>query len=200
MNALRKLPLLLASASPRRRELLALLLDDFELTSADLDERQRAGEEPEAYVQRMAREKAQAVHQPGRLVLAADTVVVLDSECLGKPASAREAAGMLERLSGRAHEVFSAVALLDAEGRLSAAISRTRVEFDAFPAAWVAHYVASGEPMDKAGAYGIQGEAGMWVKSIAGSYSGVVGLPLRETAQLLASAGLLAWQRAGAAG
>ena len=187
--------LILASSSPRRRELLSLLLDSFKVIPADIDESRQPSETPQRYVQRMAEEKAAAVVErlsepmSNTAVLAADTAVVLDDECLGKPCDAAEAANMLRRLSGRVHEVLSSVALMNHKGLLGSAISTTRVWFDVLPSDWIGRYVSSGEPMDKAGAYGIQGAAAAWVHRIEGSYSGVVGLPLFETAALLRKSG-----------
>lgn len=183
--------LILASASPRRHELLTLFRLPFDIVPAQIDEAIHSGESAPDYVARMARQKALAVGgEAGGFVLGADTVVVLDGECLGKPADEHEAGAMLKRLSGRAHRVLSAVALA-ADGRIhDHHTSATLVEFDDLPPWWIDGYIRSGEPFDKAGAYGIQGAAGIWVKSIAGSYSSVVGLPLNATARLLAAAGL----------
>ncbi|RFF28428.1 MULTISPECIES: nucleoside triphosphate pyrophosphatase [unclassified Wenzhouxiangella] len=184
--------LILASASPRRRELLSLFEIDFDVQPADIDETVREGEPPENYVRRMSREKAMAIH--GQVddcfVLGSDTAVVLDDECLGKPGDDEQAREMLERLSGREHRVLSAVALAATDGGIDERLSVTRVEFAQLPAAWIDRYVASGEPHDKAGAYGIQGAAGIWVRSLSGSYTGVVGLPLFETGELLREARL----------
>ena len=185
--------LILASASPRRRELLATLVETFEVIPADIDETPGEDETPENYVQRMAAGKARWV-ATGRddWVLGSDTTVVLDGRALGKPADADQARAMLASLSGREHQVLSAVALARG-GTLNTALSRTRVRFAELPAAWVEAVIADGEPMDKAGAYGIQGRAGMWVEHLSGSYTGVVGLPLFETAGLLRAAGLLSY-------
>lgn len=184
--------LVLASASPRRRELLSLFGLDFEVEPADIDETVRAGEVPEDYVRRVAREKALAIHarSDGRFVLGSDTAVVVEGECLGKPVDDEEAREMLERLSGSEHCVLSAVALAAPDGRVAERLSVTRVEFARAPSDWIERYIASGEPHDKAGAYGIQGAAGIWVRSLSGSYTGVVGLPLFETGELLREAGL----------
>lgn len=184
--------LVLASASPRRRELLAVLAPDFEVRPADLDESVGPGETPTGYVQRMAVEKAAAIAaaRPDAFVLGADTTVVVDQECLGKPRDADDARGMLAALSGRWHEVYSAVALARPGCAPEPALSVTRVAFDRLSTGWIDRYVESGEPMDKAGAYAIQGRAAQWVRRIEGSYSGVMGLPLFETAELLRWAGL----------
>lgn len=185
--------LILASASPRRRELLSLFDIDFDVRPADIDETVGEGEVPADYVRRMAREKALAMHvrSDGCFVLGSDTAVVLDGEILGKPVDNNEASHMLEALSGREHEVLSAVALVAPDGRIDEHQSVTRVEFADLPGAWIGRYIDSGEPHDKAGAYGIQGAAGVWVRRLSGSYSGVVGLPLFETGELLREAGLI---------
>lgn len=184
--------LILASASPRRRELLSLFDLDFDVEPAHIDESVLDGENPDAYVLRVAREKAQAIHdrRPGYYVLGSDTAVVLDGASLGKPGDDEVARDMLRRLSGREHRVLSGVALVAPDGRVDERLSVTRVEFAELPADWIDRYVASGEPHDKAGAYGIQGAAGIWVRSISGSYSAVVGLPLFESGVLLRAAGL----------
>lgn len=186
-------PLVLASASPRRRELLAILTGAFSVEPADLDESLLDGEAPGAYVERIAREKAEAIaaRRADRFVLGADTSVVLDGVCLGKPGDSDEARRMLNALSGRRHEVYSAVSLIGPEVRPRSALSVTEVEFDMLPSAWVDRYIDSGEPMDKAGAYAVQGRAAAWVKELQGSYSGVVGLPLYETGKLLREARLI---------
>lgn len=185
--------LILASASPRRRELLSLFELDFDVEPAHIDESPAANEAPEAHVRRLAREKALAIHArfPGCFVLGSDTAVVIAGECLGKPADDDEARAMLRRLSGREHQVLSAVALVGPDGASRERLRATRVELAQLPPAWIERYVASGEPHDKAGAYGIQGSAGIWVRSITGSYSAVVGLPLFVTGELLREAGLL---------
>jgi len=190
--------LCLASASPRRRELLAQLGIVHVVEPADIDERLRHGEAPEAYVLRMSQEKAGVIaadprRSRGLAVLGADTSVVLQGRVLGKPADAAQACEMLEGLSGRSHEVLSAVTLLGPLGGASR-LARTEVRFRRIGAAEAAAYWASGEPRDKAGGYAIQGRAAAFVESISGSYSGVVGLPLYETAALLAQAGLAPWR------
>jgi septum formation protein len=185
--------LVLASASPRRRTLLAVLTRDFSIQPAALDESLLSGEAPGDYVARLAREKAEAIaaKRNGQFVLGADTSVVLDGRCLGKPGDPGEARRMLLELSGRRHEVYSAVALVDRDGGLRSALSVTSVRFVALPLRWVDRYVESGEPMDKAGAYAVQGQAAGWIKDLRGSYSGVVGLPLYETGTLLRDAQLI---------
>ena len=184
--------MILASASPRRRELLGLLGVPFSVEPAALDESLNDGEAAADYVQRIAREKALAVaaRNPSSRVLAADTAVVVDGQPLGKPVDADDARAMLRRLSGRSHEVMTAVVLSRPGRPLSSRLSLTRVHFAIMPETWICAYVASGDPMDKAGAYGIQNEAGVWIHRIDGSYTGVVGLPLFETGELLREAGL----------
>jgi len=184
----------LASASPRRSELLRQIGVRFQVRPAEIAEDPRQGESPEAYVTRLAAEKAAAAAArlpPGDAhpVLAADTAVVLDGELLGKPAGAAEAAAMLERLSGRTHRVLTAVALLHA-GRVDTALAASEVRFRATTAAERRAYCRTGEPFDKAGGYAIQGRAAVFIEHLSGSYSGVVGLPLFETAALLARCGV----------
>jgi septum formation protein len=179
--------LVLASGSPRRRELLARLGVRFTVVPADIDETPRAGEDPLAYVERLAAEKAASVHD-GDVVLAADTTVVLDGTILGKPADAGEAAAMLRALSGRAHLVHTGVTAR--RGRRSTTTSATTlVRFADLTADDIAWYVATGEPMDKAGAYALQGAGGVFVVGIEGSASNVVGLPLHVVPVLLAELG-----------
>jgi septum formation protein len=174
------LPLVLASASPRRAELLRAAGIPFQVVPADVDERQHAGEDAGAYVQRLASAKAAHVAKahPGRPVLGADTTVVLDGEVLGKPLDAADAVAMLGRLSGRSHRVLTGVCLIGADGRAETSVASTTVEFRAVSAVEIQEYVASGEPMDKAGAYAIQGGAGGFVARIDGDYDNVVGLPV----------------------
>ena len=179
--------LYLASASPRRRELLSQLGVEFELVSIFVDETPHQNESPATYVQRLARAKAVAgarqIDDPNALVLGADTSVVVDGQLLGKPNDAAHARAMLASLSNREHEVMSAIALAGRSDKQSLQISRVR--FRAIEANERDAYVASGEPMDKAGAYAIQGRGAMFVSHLSGSYSGVMGLPLYELAQLL---------------
>lgn len=184
----------LASKSPRRRELLAKLGLDFGVLDLDLPETPAPGEPPDDYVRRVAREKAGAglllvVGQPGAVVLGADTEVILEDEVFGKPADEAEAAAMLRRLSGRTHQAVSAVSVVSA-GREAQALVVTDVTFADLDEADIAAYVASGEAMGKAGAYGIQGRAEQFVTRLAGSYSAVMGLPLHETAKLLRGFGI----------
>ena len=186
--------LLLASRSPRRADLLRTLGVEFRLVDVEVDETPGRHEAPDAYVRRLAREKAragQAAAPAASLpVLAADTTVVLDGEILGKPVDDADARAMLARLAGRPHEVLTGVAVLDGRGLLVDTVVATRVRFRALTPAEIAAYVASGEPLDKAGAYGIQGLGGALVERIEGSYSNVVGLPLAETLALLDAAGV----------
>lgn len=191
--------LYLASRSPRRRELLAQIgvaFDTLVLRSPprdvrELDETPLAGEDPIEYVQRVARRKAEHGWRivewrklPPQAVLAADTTLVLGGELVGKPRDADDAGAILHRLSGTGHRVLSAVSVA-LSGRIETVLSVSTVRFRVLADDEIARYVASGEPMDKAGAYGIQGRAGMFVEHLEGSYSGVMGLPLCETAQLL---------------
>jgi len=184
--------LVLASASPRRSALLQSFGLNFEVHPADIDETPRPGESGLSAIRRVAQEKAQAVAGRGnrRAILGCDTGVLLDAALLGKPQSADEARHMLSLLSGRSHEVASAVALIDANGETLESVCITTVWFASLPPAWVERYVESQDPMDKAGAYAIQNEAGLFVSRIEGSYTNVVGLPLYETGQLLRRAGL----------
>jgi septum formation protein len=191
----------LASASPRRSELLRQIGVPFKVRVADITEEQMGGETPEAYVFRLAAAKAEAVWgavQAARPVLAADTAVVLDGVVLGKPRDAAEAMAMLERLSGRTHTVLTAVALRLEDG-VETRLSTSEVTFRATTAKERRAYCATGEPFDKAGGYGIQGHAAVFVEELRGSYSGVVGLPLKETAALLEGCGLEFWLTARAA-
>lgn len=177
--------LVLASASPRRRAFLEQLGLSFEVEAAELDEAVHRGEQARDYVMRIAQAKAAKVAARRRsdLVLAADTSVVLDEEILGKPADPEEARRMLARLSDREHLVMSAVAL-DGVERMSLRVE-TKVRFRRLAPEEIAWYVASGEPFDKAGGYGIQGLGGALVRSIEGSHSNVIGLPLAETLGML---------------
>jgi len=193
--------LVLASASPRRRELLTQLGVSFQCDPADIDETPLAGEPPADYVRRMAREKALVVadrHPPGQcVVLAADTAVVIDGEALGKPRDHFHGLAMLSRLSGRSHWVSTAVCLHGSRGTRCELID-TRVEFAPLSREVCEAYLATEEPWDKAGSYAIQGLGGAFVRSIRGSYSNVVGLPLLETWKLLADSGVAtALERAG---
>ncbi|WP_298184123.1 nucleoside triphosphate pyrophosphatase [uncultured Pseudomonas sp.] len=190
--------LYLASGSPRRRELLAQIAVPFLTQIAPVDENTLPGESPVAYVERLARAKGQAglaalADTRDAVVLGADTVVVLDGRILGKPADRDEALATLGALSGRSHEVLTAVALVSAERVVSQVVS-SQVTFRPLSRAEIEAYWASGEPQDKAGCYGIQGLAAVFVSQLQGSYSAVVGLPLCETAALLAEFAIPCWQ------
>ncbi len=188
--------LVLASASPRRRELLGTLGVRFDVRPTDVDESVHPGEAPVAYVRRLAEDKLRAAlaTEATAFVLASDTTVVSDGAILGKPADDEEGRAVLRRLSGRAHEVRTAVALGRAGEVLAVRDVHTRVVFRVLSEDEIARYVASGEGRDKAGVYGIQGLAGAFVTGIEGSYSNVVGLPLAETLELLRAHGALkAW-------
>lgn len=195
----------LASRSPRRRELLRQIGVTFELIPlregagrrADVDETPHAQETADDYVLRVASDKARAAARIvaarriiARPVLAADTTVVCDDEILGKPADADDAARMLGLLAGRTHRVLTAVAVA-AEDRLETRVSESQVRFRGLDAAEIRRYVATGEPYDKAGGYAVQGQAAAFITRIDGSYSGIMGLPLAETAELLRSYGII---------
>jgi septum formation protein len=183
--------LCLASASPRRRALLTQIGVAHVVRAADIDEAPLSQESPRDYVARVAAAKARAVRRvdAGLPVLGADTIVVVDGTMFGKPDDRAHGLAMLANLSGRAHEVLSAVALADARG-VAIAVSASAVRFRALSAAECRAYWDSGEPHDKAGAYAIQGLAAAFIESLHGSYSGVMGLPLFETAALLRAAGV----------
>lgn len=190
--------LILASSSPRRQELLREIGIPFQVHAANINEDQIAGESPIDYALRLAREKAQAVaaQYPQSYVLGADTIVVLNGEVLGKPKDYADAARMLRLLSGRAHEVTTAVSLITpsaiAQGMLAEThASTTKVYFRAIAEAEIQQYVAGGEPMDKAGAYAIQGGASRWTDRIEGEFSNVVGLPLSLVTEMLKTTGLM---------
>ncbi|MBI4246161.1 MAG: septum formation protein Maf [Candidatus Rokubacteria bacterium] len=182
----------LASASPRRRDLLARICPDFETAPAEIDETLEGRTTPDA-VAALALRKARVVaarRQEG-VVLGADTVVVIDGEALGKPATDDEARVMLRRLRGRHHEVVTGIAAVDAAtGREAATAVVSRVLMEDYPDGAIDAYVATGEPLDKAGAYAIQGEGGRLVAGWAGSFSNIVGLPLEATRRLLAAFGV----------
>jgi septum formation protein len=178
--------LLLASASPRRAELLRAAGLRFDVQPANADESLHEGETPESYVRRVAEAKARAVLPSAgdRLVLAADTTVVIDSHILAKPRDDADAARMLRMLAGRRHEVMTGVTLARPD-RVFTQVERTRVEFSALSEEEIAWYVASGEPADKAGAYAVQGLASRFVTRVDGSYSNVVGLPVARVYMML---------------
>jgi septum formation protein len=190
--------LCLASASPRRSALLAQIGVPHRVVAAQIDESVHTGESPQAYVERLAAGKAAAIaaeprSSHGLPVLGADTSVILGERIFGKPQSPDDAIEMLLALGGRTHEVLSAVALCDARG-LHTRVSRTHVTMRPLAEREIRDYWASGEPRDKAGGYAIQGLAAVFIEHIDGSYSGVMGLPLFETAALLAEAGVPLWQ------
>lgn len=184
--------LVLASGSPRRRELLAGLGLTFEVRPVDVDETPRDGEPAEPYVLRLAETKARAASAgspSGEVILAADTIVVVDGELLGKPRDRDHARGMLARLSGRTHQVLTGVAVGNAGGGLSTVVEITRVVFHRLSTAEIDWYVASDEPLDKAGSYAVQGLGALFVERIDGNYSNVVGLPLPAVYRLLSRVG-----------
>ena len=191
----------LASGSPRRRELLQQIGVPFRLVGTSVDESVRPDESAPAYVVRLAAAKADAGWETNRTaieapVLAADTAVVLDGRILGKPADRQDAEAMLHQLSGRTHEVLTAIALRTAAG-LESRISRSQVTFRSITHTEAQSYWKTGEPQDKAGAYAIQGLAAIFIADLRGSFSGVMGLPLFETAELLRNAGVPDWHGRG---
>lgn len=181
-------PIYLASSSPRRRELLSQIGVSFDTVIPDIPEQPLPDESPEAYVRRMAQEKAAAglvlVDGPA-IVIGSDTSVVLDDVILGKPQDQADGLAMLARLSGRAHRVLTAVAIVDRSGQHQSRLSVSEVVFRNLEAEECLDYWQTGEPEDKAGSYAIQGRAAVFVEHLSGSYSGVMGLPLFETAELL---------------
>lgn len=185
---------ILASASPRRRELLGALIPDFEIIPSDIDEKALDGEAPEDHVLRLSREKALAVSRarPGRWVLGADTVVVVDGEMLGKPATPAEARKMLGMLSGREHTVITGFALVkEGEGVVVNEAVRSGVLFKDITEDEMEWYTATSEPYDKAGGYAVQGKAAFFIKEIRGSHTNVIGLPLSEVVDAMEKAGAL---------
>jgi septum formation protein len=184
--------LVLASASPRRAELLRAAGFDFVVKAVTIDEAALAEENARELVRRLAAAKARAASggTPGDVIVAADTVVVVDDDILGKPENDRDAAAMLRRLSGRTHQVLTGVAVRHGD-YLATSVEETLVSFTALAPEEIAWYVASGEPRDKAGAYGIQGLASRFVHRIEGSYSNVVGLPVATLQRMLRDVGLL---------
>jgi septum formation protein len=186
--------LILASASPRRADLLREAGIEVEIQPAAVNEDVEPGEAPEVYVCRVAEAKARAISRrmPGRFVLAADTAVVVEGQIVGKPASDEDAARMLRSLSGRSHLVISGVCLMkDGEAAVQTEVETSVVEFADLSPAEIAWYVSSGESMDKAGGYGIQGLASRFVTRMAGSYTNVVGLPIAVVYRMCTKAGLL---------
>ena len=187
---------MLASASPRRAELLRAAGIEFDVMPSEVNETIDPEETPDGYVRRVAQQKAEAVmpRAQGRVILGADTVVVVDNQVLGKPADEEAARGMLRLLSGREHLVLTAVCLIDPRAestRTQTSVARTRVEFAPLSDEEINWYAASGEPLDKAGAYAVQGLASRFVTRIDGSYSNVVGLPVAIVYALCRQAGLL---------
>lgn len=183
--------LILASASPRRQELLREAGIPIEIHPAHILEEQREGEGPLDYALRLAREKAEAVAGkfPGRFVLGADTIVVVGNEVLGKPRDREDAARMLRLLSGREHSVTTAVSLISASGQKATRAASTKVFFRELAEDEIQQYIATGEPMDKAGGYAIQGGAGRWAIRMEGEFSNVVGLPLTLVSEMLRASG-----------
>ena len=189
-----KRTLILASGSPRRAELLSQIGIRCTVLVSDLDEARLQGETPDHHVRRLAREKAVAGRDMagGSLpVLGADTIVLLEGEILGKPQDRAHAEQMLGRLSGRTHQVLSAVSVLDADGSVHDALNTSAVTFAEIPLEFIREYCRSVEPMDKAGAYAVQGATARFIVRVDGSYSGVMGLPLYETGLLLQAAGVI---------
>lgn len=187
-------PLVLASQSPRRAELIGRLGLEFETVPADIDESYLAGETPEAHAERLAREKALAIAatRPDALVVGSDTIVVIDGDVLGKPKDREHAVGMLLRLSGREHEVCTGIAVAHG-GEVKSGLERVQVRFRPLDRRACEEYVATGEPMDKAGSYGIQGFGSANVEGITGDYFAVMGLPVARMLELI---GLFGWRYA----
>lgn len=183
--------LILASSSPRRRELLAMAGYHFTVDSPNVDETCLLP--PKEAVVEVARRKAVAcsTHHPGDVILAADTMVMLDGKAMGKPASPSDAEQMLQALSGRDHLTCTGVCVMDARGAQSTLVCETTVSFAPMTQRDIRWYVATGEPMDKAGAYAIQGAAAQWITAIQGSHTNVIGLPLAQVRKLLAAAGIM---------
>ena len=183
--------LILASASPRRRELLALTGLPFTVDAPDVDE--SCDLAPRAAVRELSRRKAltAAALHPGQVILAADTLVAVDEKALGKPRDAEDAFRMLHSLSGRWHQVYTGVSVVDAEGNLHSETDVTDVHFEVLSDEAIRRYIASGEPMDKAGAYAVQGIAGLWIDELRGSHTNVIGLPMALTRRLLEDCGLM---------
>lgn len=186
--------LVLASSSPRRREILGRLTDAFTVVPADVDETPRQGEDATDYVVRLAEEKASVVASPGTVVIGADTSVVLDGEILGKPRDRHDAAATLRRLSGRSHQVVTgiAVVVVDEAGNATTTSGheRSEVSVTEITDATIAWYVATGEADDKAGSYGLQGAGGLFADHVSGSVSNVIGLPMGRLHELCVAAGV----------
>ena len=185
-----RVPVVLASQSPRRRQLLSLIGIEHEVRPANIDETYLAGEEPRAHALRLARGKAAAIATADAVTIGSDTIVVVDGDVLGKPGDEREAARMLRRLSGRSHTVITAVAVQWRDGMVADA-EEVGVTFRPLTDRDIRDYIATGEPMDKAGAYGIQGYGATIVERVDGDYFAVMGLPLNRLARLLESLGLV---------
>lgn len=184
--------LILASASPRRKDLLAQIgITPDKIQPADLDETEKPSEAPRVYALRLAIEKAQAVHalEPGAIILAADTAVAVGRRILPKTETEDEARACLDLMSGRSHQVLTGIAVIAADGRMMSRLVTTRVKMKRLTPQEVSGYIASGEWKGKAGGYGIQGKAGALISDLSGSYTGVVGLPVFETRNLLEAAG-----------
>lgn len=184
--------LILASASPRRRQLLTQIGLRFDVVVTDIDESRLAGESPDAYVERLAIGKARAGHRGDGVAIGSDTIVLVDDEILGKPRGPKESKDMLQRLSGRSHQVKTSVAVHDGE-RTESIVVTTRVMFRQISETEIDAYLQTGEGRDKAGGYGIQGIGSIFASSIEGSYSAVVGLPLAETEALLRMLNIDTW-------
>lgn len=184
-------PLILASASPRRRELLSLTGLPFQVDAPDVDE--SCTLPPREAVQELSRRKALAASamHPGCAILAADTLVSVDEQALGKPHDAPDACRMLSMLSGRWHQVYTGVTVIAPDGTLRCEADTTDVHFEAMTDEAIRRYVSTGEPMDKAGAYAVQGIAGLWIDQLRGSHTNVIGLPMSLTRRLLEESGLL---------
>ncbi len=183
--------LILASASPRRRELLSLTGLPFTVDAPDVDE--HCDLAPRAAVKELSRRKALAAAKlhPGKVILAADTLVSVDEKALGKPHDAEDAFRMLHSLSGRWHQVYTGVSVVDAQGLLHSEVDVTDVHFEVMSDEAIRRYIASGDPMDKAGAYAVQGIAGLWIDELRGSHTNVIGLPMALTRRLLETCGLM---------
>lgn len=183
--------LILASASPRRRELLSMTGLPFTVDAPDLDE--TCALPPREAVQELSRRKALAAAalHPGCVILAADTLVSVDDTALGKPRDAQDAFRMLRSLSGRWHQVYTGVTVVSADGQAISAVDGTDVHFEDMTDGDIHRYIATGEPMDKAGAYAVQGIAGLWIDRLRGSHTNVIGLPMTLTRRLLHDCGLL---------
>ena len=186
-----EITLILASASPRRRELLAMTGLPFTVDAPDVDE--HCSLRPEDAVRELSRRKAMAAAalHPGCVILAADTLVAVDDSALGKPCDAQDAFRMLRMLSGRWHQVYTGVCAVSADGQVMCESDVTDVHFQDMTDEEIRRYIATGEPMDKAGAYAVQGIAGLWIDQLRGSHTNVIGLPLHTTRDLLTRCGLL---------